>query len=128
MALAALPASVIQAFEAPTQLQYRWAAPLATAHQRDAAAVDRVAAALAAMAPKLPAREVFERLVAAPDGQPESTASKDTEPLRFEVQGRAVAQWTRDSRGGGALKVVPGALTPSKERRLVEFLQKLLAG
>ncbi len=128
MALAALPASVIQAFEAPTQLQYRWAAPLASAHQRDAAAVDRVAAELAAIEPRLAAREVYDRLVAAPEGQSEAADTKSTEPLRFEVQGRAVAQWARDSRGGGSLKLVPGALTPAKERRLVEFLQKLLAG
>lgn len=119
--LASLPADLVAAFPSPLALQFRWAAPLAAAWERDPSGVRAIATELASLEPRLPAKEVFERLT----GLQPTTARPS--PTQIEFQGKVVAQWDRDAKGNLAVRVKSGALSEAKERRLLEFLRKLFA-
>ena len=119
--LASLPAELVAAFPSPLAMQFRWAAPLSAALERDPDAVRSLAAELTALEPRLAAKEVFERLTGV---QPSSARPS---PTQIESQGKVVAQWDKDGKGNLAVRVKAGALSAAKERRLLEFLQKLFA-
>ena len=65
MNLAKLPQVVVDAFTSPTELQYRWAAPLNAALQRDPDGVLTRAKRLSKREPRLSAKLVFDELTAA---------------------------------------------------------------
>lgn len=62
LALAALPAFVIEAFPSPLQLQFRWAKPLADALASDPERVRSTAQSLRTSSDAFSARQIFERL------------------------------------------------------------------
>jgi ParB family chromosome partitioning protein len=66
LAIAELPDAVVQAFESPTQIQYRFAQPLISALAKNPDAVTSKAGELAGS--KTPAHEVFNLLISAADG------------------------------------------------------------
>ncbi len=117
--LASLPEEVVAAFQSPLVLQYRWAAAIKGALDRDAKAVLTIAAELAAMQPKLPAKEVLERLT----GAQASTARGA--PRQFIVGKKVVAEWDKDAKGHAVLRIRGGALEPDAEQRLLDFVEGL---
>ncbi len=119
--LAALPDDVVNAFGSPLMLQYRWAAPLKDALDRDADAVLREAGALAKLEPRLAAKEVFDRLT----GVQASTVRPA--PLQFEFNGEVVGQWEKDAKGNVLMRLKGKTLSPAKEKKLLEFITRLLA-
>ncbi len=117
--LASLPAEIVDAFASPLALQFRWAAPLATAWQRDPDTVRAVARELTGLEPRLPAKEVVARLTGA------QASSERAAPTRFAIRGKAAGQWDKDAKGNIEIRVKAGALSAAKERQLLEFVQKL---
>jgi ParB family transcriptional regulator, chromosome partitioning protein len=118
--LASLPDEVVAAFPSPLDLQFRWGTVLADALERDTARVMTVASELAALSPRLSSKEVLARLVSA---QQESSPPAARE---FKSGDKVLGTWVRDSKGGGSLRLRSGALTAGTEKKLVEFLERLL--
>lgn len=119
--LASLPQEVIEAFASPLDLQYRSLDAINPALERDAQAVLERARRLAAMEPKLPVKEVLERLVGnEPTAMPAETRN------RLMADGKAVGSWDKDGRGNLTLRLKAGVLGEAKEKRLREFVEKLL--
>lgn len=122
LALANLPEEIVAAFPSPLELQYRWAADLAAALEKDTAGVMTKARELAASNPRPPAKEVLALLVSAGSG---SAAKPTMRELR--IADRVVGSVTKDTRGGLQVKVKGGVLTPANEKKLIEFVERLVS-
>lgn len=123
--LASLPEAIVAAFPSPLDLQFRWAQDLTEALSKDALKVTAEAEAIGEMDTKPTAKVVLEKLLAATKGQ---GAAPDVHPQQFRVGDKVVGSLQRDRRGGLALKVKGGVLRPADEKRLLEFVEKLLRG
>lgn len=119
--LASLPLELIDAFRSPLDLQFRWSTELSEALDKDAARVLSTAETLRALPEKLSSKEVFSRLIGAP-----SAAERVAPVKQFVSKGRVVGSWLRDEKGSGTLKLKGGSLSPAKEAKLMDFLDKLL--
>jgi ParB family chromosome partitioning protein len=117
--LSALPAEVVEAFPSPLDLQYRWGTELFDALQRDTARVLTVAGEIAATKPRPSARETLARLVAR-----SQVRAPATRPI--VLNGKEVGSLSRDSRGRVDLKVRFVDLSAAGEKKLVEFLERLV--
>lgn len=120
MKLASLPQEVVAAFPTPLDLQYRWGAELAEALEKDTARMMTVAAEIAAMEAKPPAKSVLARLLSAEAEKPR--------PIKREIKigDKVVGTWVRDLRGALTIKVRAGVLSAAKEKKLVDFLDTLM--
>lgn len=117
--LASLPSEVVDAFPSPLSLQFRWGTALKAAIDKNPAEAVAQARELAAMSPKLPAKEVLARLTGV------GASTKREAPVQLTSNGKAVGFWDKDSKGNVSVQIKAGGLTPSKEKRLREFLEKL---
>lgn len=122
--LASLPDALVAAFESPLVLQYRWAAPLQAALERDRAGMLARAAALSAMAVRPPARQVLQRLL----GDAPQAAASRSRTVALTADGRQVGTLEKDASGAITVRLVSGALNAARERKLTDFLARLLAG
>lgn len=118
--LASLPEPVVAAFPSPLELQFRWGALIQDAIKRDEPRVLAVAREVASAPAKLPAKEVLERLVSSP------ATLVAAKPVEFQTEGKVVGTWEKDRRGGHTLRLKAGALTAANERKLVEYVEKLI--
>lgn len=117
--LASLPPEVIEAFPSPLSLQFRWGAALKAAIDKSPDDVLVQARELAAMTPKLPAKEVLARLT----GVGASTTREA--PAQITCKGKVVGVWDKDPKGNVSVQIKAGSLSAAKEKRLREFLEKL---
>jgi ParB family chromosome partitioning protein len=117
--LASLPAEVVDAFPSPLALQFRWGAALKAAIDKNPEGVLAQARELAAMQPRLTAKEVLARLTGV-----EAPSRRDA-PVQFKSKGKVVGIWDKDPKGNVSVQIKSGSLTPAKEKRLCEFLEKL---
>lgn len=117
--LAALPAEVVAAFPSPLALQFRWGAALKAALERNPEGVLAHARELAAVTPRLPAKEVLARLTGV------QAAPRRDAPVPLLSGSRVVGSWDRDAKGNVSVQIKAGALSPAREKRLREFLLKL---
>lgn len=122
ISLASLPAEIIGAFPSPLALQFRWAAPLKQALEKDGEGVIARAREICAMTPRPGAKDVYARLLAPPS----KSASGEAMSEKLVVDGKTVGRWERASDGTLTLKVQPGTLSAAKEARLLEYVRKLL--
>lgn len=118
--LASLPAEVVDAFPSPLDLQFRWGTDLSDAIDKDPAKVLTVAAELRSTSEKLPAKEVYARLIGAVHVSEHPAMRRE-----FSSGGRVVGAWAKDAKGSCSLKVKSGALNAAKEKKLLEFLDRL---
>jgi ParB family chromosome partitioning protein len=119
--LASLPQEIIDAFASPLDLQYRSLDAINPALAHDAKGVLERARRLAAMESKLPAKEVLDRLMGH-----EPAAAPAEAKVRLEVDGKPVGSWDKDAKGNVTLRLKAGVLGDAKEKRLREFVDKLL--
>lgn len=117
--LASLPQEIIDAFVSPLDLQFRWGQDLSDALDKDAARVLTTASAICAEQPRPASKDVYSRLIGT------QMVAEAVAPREFVVAGRTAAAWAKDAKGSASLKIKPGVLTPAKERKLIEFLEKL---
>jgi ParB family chromosome partitioning protein len=117
--LASLPSEVVDAFPSPLSLQFRWGAALRAAIDRNTEDVLAQARELAALDPKLPAKEVLARLTGV------GASILREVPVQFTAKGKVVGFWDKDTKGNVAVQIKAGGLTPAKEKRLRDFLERL---
>lgn len=117
--LASLPPEVVAAFGSPLELQFRWGAALKAALDKDAEGVVGRAREIAALPTRPSPRETLARLLdAARHGR---TASF----RQFMNGGSVAATWEKDGKGALLMRVKSGALSPVKEKKLLDFLERL---
>jgi ParB family chromosome partitioning protein len=121
LALASLPDEIINAFPSPLDLQFRWAADLAAALESDTARVMTLARELAVKSPKPNAKEVVRALVGETGSSAGEAVSKE-----LWVEDRLVGSFSKDAKGAVSVKLKPGALTGTGEKKLMDFLERLL--
>lgn len=124
--LASLPDEVVAAFPSPLVLQFRWAGQLKAVLDSRPADVLREARALAAVTPRLPAKDVLQRLTTVVGSDSASPGSGVGAPEVLSSKGKPAGQLERDARGNLVIRIKSGVLTAAQERRLTEFLHKLL--
>ena len=117
--LASLPSEVIDAFPSPLSLQFRWGTVLKAAIDKNPEEMLVQARDLAAMNPKLPAKEVLARLTGA------GASTMREAPVQLTSKGKIVGSWDKDLKGNVSILIKAGSLAPAKEKRLREFLEKL---
>lgn len=123
IALAKLPAEVVQAFGSPLDLQFRWATPLKDAHQKDPERLLFVARELASKGSKPTAAEVFALLTAQP------SASKGTNAADSEwknSKGECLAKLTTNHKGKLNLQFEQ-SMDESQRRKLIKALDAFFA-
>lgn len=124
LALARLPAVVVEAFKSPLDLQYRWAKPLGDAQQRDPDGLLARAKALKASSHELSPRGVFEALVAPSDGG----VGRSNPPPDITVQGKEGRKATvcTDTKGMTTIRM-DGALDEARRRELARVIEQFLS-
>ena len=125
LSLARLPAAVLAAFASPTEIQFRWAQPLAEALQKDPDGVLSRADALKVRAPAVPAAQVYAALV----GVPSAMVLNRSTPLQRVVQGVGGrrANIARDAQGRVVLRFSAHALDDAGVEALAQSVERLLA-
>lgn len=118
--LAALPVEILDAFATPMDLQYRWAAALKEVVDRDPAGVVAAARELATLSPRLPAKEVFARLVGGP-----GTGTAGGSTVQLAAKGKVVGSLDVDPKGNLTIRVKAIGMTAAKEKRIREFFERL---
>lgn len=121
LALASLPDEIIKAFPSPLDLQFRWAADLTQALENDTARVLTLAQELAKASPRPSAKEVFAALIGDLNGPKATPVTRE-----FCVGDRVLGSFLKDANGGVSLKLKRGALTAANEKKLLDFLDRLL--
>jgi ParB family transcriptional regulator, chromosome partitioning protein len=121
LALASLPEEIIKAFPSPLELQFRWAADLTHALEEDTARVMTLAQEFVSKSPRPSAKEVLSALVGV-------AGSREAPPISKELRvgDRVCGSFVRDAKGAVNLKLKAGALTLAGEKKLMEFLERLM--
>ena len=122
LALANLPSEVIEAFSSPFDLQYRWSKPLADALAADPDGMIKRAVELAAMTPRLPPKDVFDRLIKAPSPEAGKGAT-----IEVQVAGKPVASVVADAKGQIQVSVRAGVMDPTRLPDLAALLETFLS-
>lgn len=125
--LARLPDAVVAAFASPLEIQFRWAAPLAEAVQKDpegTLARARVISAEGQMPPN--AAGVFAALVAAPG----NGVLNGSTPAVLEIfkAGKKAATLASDSKGRAVVRFETGALPDARRKALARLIEEFLKG
>jgi ParB family chromosome partitioning protein len=133
MRIAALPQEVVSAFASPNDIQFRWAALLTDALERDRAGVLRVASD--PLLKDLPARRIFEALVGkgggrsptgSSGGQDEApAAARSPQVQRFDL-GRGRTLVVRSEGHRTVMEADGVALPPERWEALATAMRKLL--
>jgi ParB family chromosome partitioning protein len=123
MALAKLPAEVVQAFGSPLNLQFRWATPLKDAHQKDPERLLSMARELASKRGKLTGAEVFGLLTA----QPTASTERDTADAEWKSsKGECLAKLTTNRKGKLSLQFEQ-SMDATQRRKLIKALDAFFA-
>ena len=123
VSLARLPDAVVAAFRSPLDIQFRWAAPLTEALQKDPDGTLARARSIAQARGDLGAASILSRLLGAADAAPASPAAQ---ALPIARAGKVVAKLTTDAQGRALVRFEAGALPESKRRALVKLIEDLL--
>jgi ParB family chromosome partitioning protein len=118
--LASLPETIVTAFQSPNELQFRWVALLNAAMEQKRDAVLAEAQSLSGLLPRLPAKQVLDRLLQSA-GQPVQEPA-----LPFTMNGKNVGSWDKDRKGNLTVKLKGASLSPAKQEKLRAFIQQLL--
>ncbi len=130
VALARLPEAVIGAFSSPLDIQFRWAAPLTEAMQKDPEGTLARARELGSVRGTLGAPAVLARLLGTAPGSgpvaPPTPASPVTKPLSLSRAGQLLARLACDEQGRVTIHFEAGVLPPQRHRALMKALEDFL--
>ena len=125
VSLARLPEAVVAAFQSPLDIQFRWAAPLTEAMQKDPDGTLSRARAIAETGGDLSAATILSKLV----GQPEQAPGRSESPaLMISKAGKVAAKLTADAKGRALVRFEAGALPESRRKALVRVIEDFLKG
>jgi ParB family chromosome partitioning protein len=123
VSLARLPDAVVAAFQSPLDIQFRWAAPLTEAMQKDPDGTLSRARAVAETRGDLGPAAILSKLV----GLPESTTDRSTsQAMTILKAGKVAAKLTSDARGRALVRFEAGALPETKRKALVKVIEDFL--
>lgn len=123
--LARLPDALVAAFASPLEIQFRWAAPLADAVQKDPEGTLARARAIVAEGQTPPsAAGVFAALVT--DPRHGVTAGSAPAVLEIFKAGKKAATLTTDGKGRAVVKFEPGALANARRKALAKLIEEFL--
>ena len=125
VSLARLPEAVVAAFQSPLDIQFRWAAPLAEAMQKDPDGTLERARVLADTRGDLNATGVFSRLIGLPD--PVLNGSTPA-TLTISKAGKVAGKLSVDSKGRAVVRFEASAFPDSKRKALVKVIEDFLKG
>jgi ParB family transcriptional regulator, chromosome partitioning protein len=124
--LARLPEAVVAAFQSPLEIQFRWAAPLAEAVQKDPDGILARAKVVAGNRGKLSSAEIFDELISGP--RQVLNGSTPTAELEITKAGKKAATLTTDSKGRAVIRFEAGALPDAKRKPLAKAIEEFLRG
>lgn len=115
LAVAELPAAVIEAFRSPLEVQHRHARQISAALEADGRAVLRRAERLRQQAARLAPGDVTDALLgrAAARRAPTAITSAD---------GQILGKWRRSAQGGLSIELAAGSVAPGAEAAVMEAL------
>jgi len=123
VSLARLPDAIVAAFHSPLDIQYRWAAPLTEALQKDPDGTLSRARSIAQMRGTLSATSILSKLV----GSPEPAGGKlAPQSIAITKAGKVAAKLTADSQGRAVVRFAAGALPESRHQALVKAIEAFL--
>lgn len=125
VSLARLPEAVVAAFPSPLDIQFRWAAPLAEALQKDPEGTLNRAKGIASEGRALGAAAVFNRLVKAEETTPSAVEPGVAQILRA---GKPAGTVVTDGKGRVVVRLKAGVLPAARQKQFVELLEKFLKG
>jgi len=123
ISLARLPETVVAAFKSPLDIQFRWAAPLAEAMQKDPDGTLSRAQAIAEARGDLSAAAILSKLIGLPGPAPSRSAPQQ---LTISKAGKVVAKLTADGKGRAVVRFEAGALPESKRKALAKVIEDFL--
>jgi ParB family chromosome partitioning protein len=123
VALARLPDDVVAAFQSPLDIQFRWAAPLTEALQKDRDGTLVRARGIARERGTMSPAMILAQLVGSSDSGADATSA---EVLTISKSGKVAAKLTSDSKGRAVLRFEADALPESKRKALAKVVQNFL--
>jgi ParB family chromosome partitioning protein len=123
VSLARLPEAVVAAFQSPLDIQFRWAAPLAEAMQKDPDGTLARARAIADARDGLSAATILSKLVG--QANPASVRSAP-QTLTVSNAGKVAAKLTADTKGRAVVRFEAGALPESRRKALMKLIEDFL--
>jgi len=125
LSLAKLADALVEAFDSPLDLQFRWAKPLSDAWDADPDGMRARADEIRKLTPRPKAKEVFERLTA-PAGEGGCTVQPPPS-VQVQVGGKRVATVSLNARGAAAVAIEPGLVVANRLTDLAALIEKFLA-
>jgi len=125
VSLARLPEAVVAAFQSPLDIQFRWAAPLTEAMQKDPDGTLARARAIAETPGDLTAAAILSKLV----GLAEPSSGRATsQAMTISKAGKVAAKLTADAKGRAVVRFEVGVLPESRRNALVKVIEDFLKG
>ena len=123
VSLARLPEAVVAAFRTPLDIQFRWAAPLTEAIQKDPDGTLSRARAIAEARGDLGAATILSKLI----GQPGPTLGRTaSQALTVSKAGKVAARLTVDAKGRAVVLFETGVLPEAKRKALMKVIENFL--
>jgi len=123
VSLARLPEVVVAAFPSPLDIQFRWAAPLTEAMQKDPDGTLSRARGIAEGRGDLSASDILSKLI----GLSGPTQDVQASPvLTISKAGKIAATLAKDPKGRAVVRFEAGVLPDSKRKALVKVLEDFL--
>ena len=123
VSLARLPEAVVAAFKSPLDIQFRWAAPLAEAMQKDPEGTLARARAITEAPSGQEASEVLSKLIGRAEPEPGRPGSK---ALKISTAGKVAGKLVEDAKGRVVIRLNAGALPASKRQALIKAIEGVL--
>jgi ParB family chromosome partitioning protein len=123
VSLARLPEAVVAAFQSPLDIQFRWAAPLTEAMQKDPDGTLTRARAIADARDGLSAATILSKLVG--QANPASVRSAP-QTLTVSNAGKVAAKLTADTKGRAVVRFEADALPESRRKALMKVIEDFL--
>jgi ParB family chromosome partitioning protein len=123
VSLARLPEAVVAAFQSPLDIQFRWAAPLAEAMQKDPDGTLARARAIADARDGLSAATILSKLVGQTNPTPPRAAPQT---LTISRAGKVAATLTADTKGRAVVRFEADALPESRRKALMKLIEDFL--
>ena len=123
VSLARLPDAVVGAFRSPLDIQFRWAAPLTEAMQKDPDGTLSRALAIAEAQGELGAASIMSKLIGLPEPAPGRPA---LQALTASRAGNIAATLTVDVKGRAVVRFEVGVLPETKRKALMKVIEDFL--
>lgn len=123
VSLARLPDEVIAAFQSPLDIQFRWAAPLTEAMQKNPDGTLNRARAISKERGTMSSAAILAKLIGSADLD---TSAASTEKLTISKGGKVAAKLTSDLKGRATIRFEVEALPESKRKALMKVIEDFL--